>query len=112
MRDVAARWKLFQRIRDSGAIVDKSNPTLREVMRVPNVEIYVVDVSFAALKDPAERAYLNSLPTSFVLPPEAVDRLRAAAGSIMSDSPDFQRYQKDMGDRVVKAPKLPGKPVP
>jgi len=101
LRDTAARWKVLRGIRDSGAIVDNGNPDLAKVTRVPNLELYVVDVSFGALKDEKERAYLNDLPTSFVLPPEAVDRLRAAAGTIVLDSPDFQRYVKDMGERIV-----------
>jgi NTE family protein len=66
----------------------------------------------AELKDSTERAYLNELPTSFVLPAEAVDRLRAAAGTIVLDSPDFQRYLKDMGERIVKTPTPAGKPAP
>jgi len=82
------------------------------VTRVPNLEVYVVNVSFAELKDGTERAYLNEQPTSFALPPEAVDRLRAAAESIVLDSPDFQRYLKDLGDRVVKTPTPAGKPAP
>jgi NTE family protein len=45
--------------------------------------------------------YLNQQPTSFVLPPEAVDRLRAAAGRIILDSPEFQRLLKDVGARIV-----------
>jgi len=110
LRDTAARWKFLRAIRDSGAIVDNGNPALAEVGRAPNLEVYVIDVSFGALKDEKERAYLNQLPTSFVLPPEAVDRLRAAAGTILLDSPDFQRYLKDMGERIVKQPTPPGKP--
>jgi NTE family protein len=31
------------------------------------------------------------LPTSFALPDEAVDRLRAAARTIILNSPDFQQ---------------------
>jgi NTE family protein len=105
LRDTAARWKMLHGIRDSGAINDNGDPALAEVMRVPNLEVYVINVSFAELKDATERAYLNEQPTSFVLPTEAVDRLRAAAGTIMLESPDFQRYLKDLGDRVIKAPK-------
>jgi NTE family protein len=67
----------------------------RYVCRTP--EIYAIDVSFAALKDKDELAYLNQQPTSFVLPDEAVDRLRAAAGTIIMDSPEFQRLLKDVG---------------
>src|SRR6185436_8676168 len=46
-------------------------------------DIYTIDVSFQALKDKAERDYLNQLPTSFALSDEAVDRLRAAAATII-----------------------------
>jgi NTE family protein len=35
-----------------------------------------------------------------VLPDEAVDRLRAAAGTIIMASPEFQRLLKDAGLRV------------
>ena len=58
-------------------------------------------MSFAALADPKERAYLNEQPTSFVLPPEAVDRLRAAAGTIIMASPEFQRLLRDLGAKIV-----------
>jgi NTE family protein len=73
-------------------------------MRSPNAEIYAIDVSFSALSDAKERAFLNEQPTSFVLPPEAVDRLRAAAGKIILASPEFQRLLKDAGATIVDAP--------
>ena len=104
IKDTAARWASLRAIRDSGAVTDNGNPMLAEILTVPNAEIYVVDVSFAALKDKAERAYLNDLPTSFVLSAEAVDRLRAAAGEIILESPEFQLFLKDMGERIVKPP--------
>ena len=112
LRDTAARWQMLRSIRDSGVIIDKGNPALAEVMRVPSLEVYVINVSFADLKDTMERAYLNEQPTSFALPPEAVDRLRAAAGRIVLESPDFQRYLRDLGDRVVRAPTPAGTRVP
>ncbi len=73
-------------------------------IRVPEAEIYAIDVSFAMLPDAKEREYLNQQPTSFVLPPEAVDRLRAAAGTIILASPEFQRLLKDVGAKVVADP--------
>ena len=63
-----------------GRELHQQGPPICAAIRVPNAEIYAIDVSFAALADPAERTYLNQQPTSFVLPAEAVDRLRAAAG--------------------------------
>ena len=76
------------------------DPAVAAALRVPNAEIYAIDVSFPALKDKAELDYLNQQPTSFVLPPEAVDRLRAAAGTIIMDSPEFKRLLKDVGARI------------
>ena len=101
LRDKAARWKMLRAIRDSGVFKDPTSASVAEVMRVPNTELYVISVAFADLKDTQERDYLNQLPTSFVLPPEAVDRLRAAAGKIIRDSPDFQRFLRDAGARSI-----------
>ena len=74
---------------------------------MPDAEIYAIDVSFAALKDKAELDYLNEQPTSFVLPAEAVDRLRAAAGTIIMESPEFQRLLKDVGGKLVVEERTP-----
>lgn len=43
-------------------------------------------------------------PPSVVLPAEAVDRLRAAAGTIILASPEFQRLMKDVGATVIADP--------
>ena len=111
LRDTAARWKTMRGIRDSGAIADQSNPALVEVMRAPAAELYVIDVSFAALGSADERDYLNQLPTSFVLLDEAVDRLRSAAGKILAESPEFQRLLKDIAVTSAKAPAGAGGPA-
>jgi NTE family protein len=81
-----------------------ADPVAAASLRVPPAEIYAIDVSFPRLKDKAEFSYLNSLPTSFVLPDEAVDRLRASAGAIIQASPEFQRLLKDIRARVIDAP--------
>ena len=67
-------------MRDSGAFAGAApRRPARGPADVPDIEIYAIDVSFDALPDRDEVTYLNDLPTSFALPPEAVDRLRAAA---------------------------------
>src|SRR5512136_2593528 len=91
LEDTAAHWKTSCRVRDSAAYKDNKDPAVAAALRVPDAEIYAIDVSFPMLKDKAELDYLNQQPTSFVLPPEAVDRLRAAAGTIIMDSPEFKR---------------------
>ncbi|MBK7954608.1 MAG: patatin-like phospholipase family protein [Candidatus Accumulibacter sp.] len=101
LRDKAARWQSLRRLRQSAAFADHQDAAIADDLKGPEVEIYAIDVSFAALQDKAEFAYLNGLPTSFVLPAEAVDRLRTAAGAIIMASPEFQRLLKDVGAKVA-----------
>jgi NTE family protein len=104
LKDVIARWQAMRRVRESVAFDASKDPEAAKLLRTPNIDLYAIDVSFPMLKDEAERDYLNELPTSFVLPPEAVDRLRAAAAAIIRDSPDFKRLLKDAGARIVTQP--------
>jgi NTE family protein len=104
LKDVSARWDTARRLRElAGCEVNKDAPVCAAI-RVPQAKVYAIDVSFPALQDKAEFDYLNRQPTTFVLPPEAVDRLRAAAGTIIAASPEFQRMLKDAGVTVVGAP--------
>jgi NTE family protein len=101
LKDISARWENARRLRDlAGCATAKESPVCAAI-RVPQATIYAVDVSFPALKDKAELDYLNRQPTSFVLPDEAVDRLRAAAGTIIAASPEFQRLLKDAGVKIA-----------
>jgi NTE family protein len=61
------------------------------VANAPDADIHAIEVSFRMVTDEAERDYFNQLPTSFALPADAVDRLRAAAKRIILASPDFQQ---------------------
>ena len=104
LKDIAARWQTARRLRDLAQCKTSPDSPVCAALRVPEAEVYAIDVSFAALPDAAERAYLNLQPTSFVLPAEAVDRLRAAAGTAIVASPEFQRLLKDVGARIVANP--------
>jgi NTE family protein len=105
LKDTAARWRALRELRDSTAFVPDRDPAVDRLLRVPDAEIYAIDVSFSQLKDEEERKYLNKQPTSFALPSEAVDRLRAAAGKIILESPEYQRLQTDAGmTNVVHTP--------
>jgi len=101
LNDTAARWKTIGKLRRAAASMAATDPALVAALRVPNADIYAIDVSFAALADKAEVDFLNRQPTSFTLPDEAVDRLRAAAGRIIEASPEFRRLLKDTGARVL-----------
>ena len=108
LKDTAAHWQTLRRVRNSTAYAANKDPAVAAALRVPDAEIYAIDVSFAALKDKAELDYLNRQPTSFVLPPEAVDRLRAAAGKIIVASPEFRRLLTDVGAKIVACPSVGG----
>jgi NTE family protein len=104
LKDIVARWKILRQVRESKGFKLGASGNLKEIVDVPDVEIYPIDVSFQALDDAEEFEYLNNLPTSFVLSDEAVDRLRAAAGKIILNSPEFQRLLKDTGATVSQPP--------
>ena len=103
LKDTAYRWQTLRRIRESRAFATNTDPAIADALRVPAASIYAIDVSFAALRDKQELDYLNRQSTSFALPAEAVDRLRAAAATIIRASPEFQRLLHDVGARIAPA---------
>jgi NTE family protein len=64
---------------------------------LPPLTVQVVAVSFDAISDPKERAHFMNLPTSFVLPPEDVDRLREVAGRLLRESAEYKEIVRDFG---------------
>jgi NTE family protein len=101
LKDTMARWRTMRELRKSPAFTPGRDPAADALVRAPDAEIYAIDVSFQQLKDKEDVKYLNKLPTSFHLPGEAVDRLRAAAGKIILESPEFQRLRNDIGATIV-----------
>jgi len=101
LKDTAARWQTMRRVRDALALAGVSAATITDALHVPDTDIYAIDVSFARLKDVAERDYLNELPTTLALPADAVDRLRAAARTVILASPEFDRLLKDANATIV-----------
>ena len=107
LKDIIARWKTYRQLRAAGAFAGGGHPVLSQVGTVPDIDIYPIDVSFGALADVDERRLLNDLPTSFVLTPDQVDRLRNAAGRIIRESPDFRRMLVEIQGTVVTPPPMP-----
>ena len=61
------------------------------------VDFHFIEVNFSEHPDPAERDYLKLLPTSFVLPDEAVDRLIEAGGEILRNNREYQQLVSGKG---------------
>jgi NTE family protein len=61
-----------------------------------DIQFYIVEVKFDALKDEAERMHFKRLPTTLKLSPEEVDKSRDAAHRILSESKEFQRLLLDL----------------
>jgi len=58
---------------------------------------YFIDISLQAIADEKERDYFKQIATSLALDATTVDRLRAVAGKLLSESPDFKRLMTDLG---------------
>jgi NTE family protein len=61
-----------------------------------DIQFYVVEVKFDALKDETERMYFKRLPTAFKLAPEKVDKLRDVAHRLLDESKEFQTLLRDL----------------
>ena len=61
-----------------------------------DINFYVVEVKFDALKDEKERMYFKRFPTSFKLSPERVDQLRDVAHRLLGESEEFQKLLRDL----------------
>jgi len=69
---------------------------------LPKLTLHLMDISFDAIKDPAQRDRLMNMPTSFVLPAQDVDLLREAAGRLLRESEDYQLLLRDLGGAPPK----------
>lgn len=61
------------------------------------VGVHLIELDFTKPEDPAEREYLNELPTSFSLSDEAVDRLRRAGRETLRAHPEFRAFVESLG---------------
>lgn len=55
-------------------------------------DVDLVELSFDRVKDPAEREYLDRVPTAFTLSIEEIVRLRRAAHTLVEESPELHRF--------------------
>ena len=58
------------------------------------VDLYPIQVAFEYIVSREERTWFKNLPTTFALPRDSVDRLRAVARQLLSEDPQFQKLLK------------------
>ncbi len=88
LEDIVTEWQLRRKL-EVNAMRLKGLPVPPDA--ITPLEFSVINVSFDELTDAVEREYLLNLPTSLFLPPEAIDRLRAAAGKILRESATYRK---------------------
>jgi NTE family protein len=97
LKDIAQRWANKRRMEVANRRVAGMSQAQAEAA-VPQISFDAIDVSFDAIADPVEQRYFMELPTSFVLPAEAVDRLRALGGRLLRSAPAYQALLKRIED--------------
>jgi hypothetical protein len=55
-----------------------------------------VEVAFEFIQSAEERAWFKNLPTSFELPRETIDKLRAVARRLLAEDPELQKLLKNL----------------
>ena len=93
VRESAETLSLRQKIEElygAGAVAQHF-PELAE----KHIDFHFIEVDFERAPDEAERTYLTTIPTSFRLNREQVDKLRSAGKQILEDNPDFQAFLEE-----------------
>ncbi|HTU66543.1 MAG TPA: patatin-like phospholipase family protein [Steroidobacteraceae bacterium] len=70
-------------------------------------DIDLVELSFDKVQDPAEREYLDRVPTAFTLSSEEIIRLRRAAHTLVDESPELRRFLDDSARGAAAAQPAP-----
>jgi len=70
----------------------------------PGVKVDFVVLTFNQIKNSTERDRFNAMPTTFHLQPAQVDALRALAGQLLDQSPEYQSFLSELAhDPDVRA---------
>jgi len=61
-----------------------------------------VQVAFEYIENPTERAWFRNLPTTFELPRDTIDKLRAIGRSLLVEDPGYKQLMKALNGRLVE----------
>src|SRR5205807_1008916 len=62
-----------------------------------DIDPYVIEVNFEAVRDPEQKKYFLSLPTSFYLEKDQVQALIDIGPQLLEQSPDFRAFLEGLG---------------
>ena len=62
-----------------------------------DIDPYVIEVNFEAIRDPDRRKYFLTLPTSFSLEKDQVQALIDVGPQLLEQSPDFREFLQRLG---------------
>jgi NTE family protein len=85
------------------------NTRCKVALAIPDCDKFDVDLvelSFDRVKDPAERKYLDLVPTAFTLSHEQIIRLRRAAHLLVDESPELRVFLEESAKAAPKVPKI------
>ncbi len=71
------------------------------------VGFHDIEVSFDKVEDPAERTYLQTLPTSFALPDKAIDALIRVGPEVLEKDAGFQELLRTLRSETPETPPSP-----
>jgi len=63
------------------------------------VDLYSIQVAFEYIASPEERTWFRNLPTTFELPRETIDKLRAVGRRLLNEDPQFQNLMKALNGK-------------
>ncbi len=66
------------------------------------LDLYAVQVAFDYIASFEERKWFKNLPTTFELPRETIDKLRAVGRRLLAEDPEFQRLIKGLNGCLAK----------
>lgn len=84
------------------ALLQKANPSAPRRDVAALVPIDVVHLTFDDIKNPSERAFFYSIPTTFALPEASVFRLRDVAGRLLRENSEYQRVLGELRFTTVE----------
>ena len=97
-KETVEKWQreINQRRQSTNAPASAASGSSAGKSLLEELQFYPIEVNFDAVPDETERKFFKKLTTSFKLPPETVDRLRAVAARLLRQSENYRKLLRDL----------------